>query len=148
MTCPVLSATKGLKLDLNTRFRLGCPHCPPLWCGRSSHSCLSSPSGSALRALYQQHPLSLFFSPLFPLPPAELNPQQISELNLERVLEAFGAIQPCGHIPWRLSCPHPAGLARIPWLWAGPGKGSAQGGKGRDSSNFKFSPASYPLWHH
>lgn len=49
------------------------------------------PLGSVLRALYQQHLLKLsLFSP-FPFLPPELNPQQTSDLNLERGLEAFGA---------------------------------------------------------
>lgn len=64
---------------------------PTQGCGRSCRHCLSNPSGSALRALYRQHPLDFLFSLFFHLLPPELNPQQISELNLQRVLEAFGA---------------------------------------------------------
>lgn len=41
------------------------------------------PLGYVLRALYQQHPLKLSLLPPFPFLPPELNPQQISDLNLE-----------------------------------------------------------------
>lgn len=41
--------------------------------------------------MYQQHPLS---SPLPLSLTSELNPQQISELSLERVLEAFDELVP------------------------------------------------------
>lgn len=72
----------------------------------------------SLRALYQQHPLKLSLVPPFPLLSPELNPQQISELNLERRLRLLvpgglvgrGRVS-CHHIPWRFSHQLPAGLA-------------------------------------
>lgn len=78
MTCPVSSPTKWLNLDLNQDVGSAVPASP-------LHGPLSEqPLGSVLRALYQQHPFGLSLLPPFPLLCPELNPQQISELNLER----------------------------------------------------------------
>lgn len=74
MTCPVSSSTKWLNLDLNPGFRLYSPPPQLQGCGKSCRCCLSTPLGSALRALYQQHPLDFLFSLLFHSLPPELNP--------------------------------------------------------------------------
>ena len=92
MTCPVSSPTSWLHVDLNPRFRPCSPPCLPHGVGGAASAVHAAP-----RDLPREFCISsiLSSSPL-PLLPPELNPQQISELNLERVLEAFGASWPCG----------------------------------------------------
>lgn len=84
----------GLELEMQALLS-SLPHYPMV---RQEPRPLSEqPLGSVLRALYQEYPLQLS-----PLLPPELNPQQVSELNLEWGLEAFGARRPCGWRPGEL----------------------------------------------
>lgn len=49
----------------------------------------------------------------------------------------------CGHIPWRLSCQLPAGLARIPWLWVGLGSSLSPVLWGREKAKDSSTLTSY-----
>lgn len=92
LSSPVSSPTSWLRVDLNPRFRPCSPLCPPhgVW-----------GAASAVQAAPRDVPRefcigSILWSSSLPLLRPELNPQQISELNLARVLEAFCASWPCG----------------------------------------------------